>query len=89
VGHKESNAKGKIHSTRSVFIKKLEQSHSNNFTTHLKALEQTEATMSKSSRMQEIVKFRAKINQLETKRTKQKDIPSSQHDMVPSPKLTK
>jgi hypothetical protein len=52
----------------SDFIKKLERSHTNNLTAHLKALEQKEANMLKRNRQQEIVKLGAKINQIETKR---------------------
>jgi hypothetical protein len=38
-------------------------------TAHLKALEQKEANSHKRSRQQEIIKLRAEINQVETKRT--------------------
>jgi hypothetical protein len=38
-------------------------------TAHWKALEQKEANSSKRSRQQEIIKIRAEINQVETKRT--------------------
>jgi hypothetical protein len=38
-------------------------------TAHLKALEQMEANSTKRSRGQEIIKLRAEINQVETKRT--------------------
>jgi hypothetical protein len=56
-----------------AFIKKLEISHTSNLTAHLKALEQKEAnTPKRNSQMQEIVKCRAEINQLETKRTIQR-----------------
>jgi hypothetical protein len=41
-------------------------------TAHLKALEQKEANSPKRSRQQEIIKLRAKINQVETKRTIQR-----------------
>jgi hypothetical protein len=40
--------------------------------THLEALEQKEANSPKRSRWQEIIKLRAEINQLETKRTIQR-----------------
>ena len=40
--------------------------------THLKALEQKEANSPRRSRRQEIIKFRADINQVETKRTIQR-----------------
>jgi hypothetical protein len=41
-------------------------------TAHLKALKQKEANSPKRSRMQEIIKLRAEINQVETKRTIQR-----------------
>jgi hypothetical protein len=40
--------------------------------THLKALEKKEANSPKRSRRQEIIKLRAEINQVETKRTIQR-----------------
>jgi hypothetical protein len=41
-------------------------------TAHLKALEQKEANSPKRSGQQEIIKLRAEINQIETKRTIQR-----------------
>jgi hypothetical protein len=41
-------------------------------TAHLKALEQKEANLPKSSRQQEIIKLRAEFNQVEKKRTIQR-----------------
>ena len=52
-----------------VLVKKLERSYTNNLRTHLRVLEQKEATSAKRSRQQKIIKLRAKINQIETKRT--------------------
>jgi DNA repair exonuclease SbcCD ATPase subunit len=52
--------------------KKLEKAYTSSFKTHLKALEQKEANTSKRSRQQEILKLRAEINQIETKRTIQR-----------------
>ena len=52
--------------------KKLERAHTSSLTTHLKALEQKEANSPKRSRWQEIIKLRAEINQVETKRTIQR-----------------
>jgi hypothetical protein len=40
-------------------------------TAHLKALEQKEAHLPKRSKWQEIIKLRAEINQVETKRINQ------------------
>jgi hypothetical protein len=55
-----------------AFIKKLERSCTSNLTEHLKALEQKEANTPKRSRQQKIIKLRAEINQVETKRTIQR-----------------
>ena len=52
--------------------KKLERAYTSSLTTHLKALEQKEANSPKRSRWQEIIKLRAEINQVETKRTIQR-----------------
>ena len=49
--------------------KKLEKAYSSSLTAHLKALEQKEANTPKRSRQQEIIKLRAEIHQIETKRT--------------------
>jgi tRNA uridine 5-carbamoylmethylation protein Kti12 len=47
--------------------KKLERPHICSLTLHLKALEQKEANSLKRSRLQEIIKLRGKINQVETR----------------------
>jgi hypothetical protein len=52
--------------------KKLERAYTSSLLKHLKALEQKKANPPKRSRKQEIIKFRAKINQVETKRTIQR-----------------
>jgi hypothetical protein len=52
--------------------KKLERAHSSSLTTHLKALEQRETHSPKRSRLQEIIKFRGKINKVERRRTIQR-----------------
>jgi hypothetical protein len=56
----------------SVSKKKLEKSHTSSLTTHLIALEQKEANSPKRSRLQEIIKFRGEINQVDTRRTIQR-----------------
>jgi hypothetical protein len=48
--------------------KKLEVACTSSLTAHLKALEQKEANTPKRSRWQEIIKLRAEINQIETKK---------------------
>jgi hypothetical protein len=52
--------------------KKLEKAYTSSLTAHLKALEQKEASTPKRRRQQEIIKLRAEINQIETKRTIQR-----------------
>jgi hypothetical protein len=52
--------------------KKLERAHSSSLTTHLKGQEQKEANSPKRSRLQEIIKLRAEINQVERRRTIQR-----------------
>jgi hypothetical protein len=49
--------------------KKLERAYTSSLTAHLKALEQKEANSPKKSRLQEIIKLRGEIDQVETKRT--------------------
>ena len=51
---------------------KLERAHISSLTTRLKALELKEAYSTKRSGQQEIIKLRAKINKVETKRTIQR-----------------
>jgi hypothetical protein len=52
--------------------KKLGRTYTSSLTAHLRALEQTEANTVKRSRGQEIIKLRAEINQVETRRTIQR-----------------
>ena len=56
----------------SALVKKLERSYTNNLTEHLRALQQKEPNTPKRSIRQELVKLRAQINQIETKKTIQK-----------------
>ena len=53
--------------------KKRERAHISNLTAQLKAVEQKEADIPKKSRRQEIIKIRAEIDQIETKRTIEKN----------------
>ena len=55
-----------------VSNRKLERAYSNILIAHLKALELKGAKIPKRSRRQEIIKLRAKINQVDTKRTIQR-----------------
>ena len=52
--------------------KKLERAYITSLTAHLEALELKEANSPKRSRLQEIIKLRGEINQVETKRTIQR-----------------
>jgi hypothetical protein len=52
--------------------KKMERAYTSSLTAHLKALEQKEPNTPKRSRWQEVIKVRAEINQVETKRTIQR-----------------
>jgi hypothetical protein len=51
---------------------KLERTHSSSLLANLKALEQEETNSPKRNRLQEIIKLRGEINQIETKRTIQR-----------------
>jgi hypothetical protein len=57
------------HIPLSASKKKLERTYLCSLTAHLEALEQKEVNSPKRSRWQEIIKFRAEISQVETKRT--------------------
>ena len=52
-----------------AYLKKQEKSQINNLTLHLKKLEKEEQTKPKVSRRKEILKIRAEINEIETKKT--------------------
>ena len=52
-----------------AYLKKQENSQINNLTIHLKELEKEEQTNPKLSRKKEIIKIRAEINEIETKKT--------------------
>jgi thiamine biosynthesis lipoprotein ApbE len=50
--------------------KKLDRGYNSSLTVYLKALEQKEANSPKRNRQQEIIKYRAEINQVENNYTK-------------------
>ena len=52
-----------------AYLKKQEKSQTNNLTLHLKELEKEEQTKPKLSRSKEVIKIRAEINEIETKKT--------------------
>ena len=70
MGHNESSAKRKTH--RSECHEKETRENIYYLTAHLKALEQKEENTSKWNQWQEIIKLRAEINLVETKRTIQR-----------------
>ena len=55
-----------------AYLSKQEKSQINNLTLHLKELEKEEQTKPKVSRRKEIIKIRAEINEIETKKTIEK-----------------
>ena len=57
-----------------AYLRRQEKSQINNLTWHLKELEKEEQTKPKVSRRKEIIKIRAEINEIETKKTKQRSI---------------
>ena len=57
-----------------AYLKKQEKSQINNLTLHLKELEKEEQTNPKVSRRKEIIKIRAEISEIETKKTMQRSI---------------
>ena len=70
MGHK-AVLRGKLIAL-SASKKKLEQAYTSSLTAYLKALKQKESNSPKRSKQQEIIKLRAEINQVETKRTIQR-----------------
>ena len=63
----EHGAKGQFTAVN-VLIKKIKRFHKSNFKAHLKELEQKEANIPTRSRIQKIIKLKAKINKTVTKR---------------------
>ena len=55
-----------------AYLKKQEKSQINNLTLYLKELENKERMNTKISRRKEIIKIRAEINEIETKKTTEK-----------------
>ena len=70
--HNEGSPKRKTHSPECLQKEIIERVYTSSLTAHLEALELKEANSPKRSRQQEIIKFRAEINQVETKRNIQR-----------------
>ena len=66
MGYNKSSSKREVYSNT---ILPQEKSQINNLTLHLKELEKEEQTKPKVSRRKEIIKIRAEINEVETKKT--------------------
>jgi hypothetical protein len=58
----------------SAYIKKTERSQINDLMIHLKLLEKQEQANPKTNRRREIIKIRAEINEIETKKKKYKEL---------------
>ena len=71
MGHNESRVRGKLIAL-CASQKKVERAYTSSLTAHLKALEQKEPNKPRRRRRQDIIKLRAEINQVETKRTTQR-----------------
>jgi hypothetical protein len=56
----------------SAYIKKIERSQTNDLMIHLKLLEKQEQANPKTNRRRELIKIRAEINKIETKKTIQR-----------------
>ena len=68
MGCSKSSLRGKFIPIQS-YLKKQEKSQINNLTLQLKELEKEEQTKPKVSRRTEIIKIKAEINEIETKKT--------------------
>ena len=68
MGCSKSSSKREVYSN-TILPQKQEKSQINNLTLHLKELEKEEQTKPKGSRRKEIIKIRAEINEIETKKT--------------------
>ena len=65
----KSSSKREVYIAIQFYLKKQEKSQINNLTLHLKELEKEEQTKPKVSRRKEIIKIRAEIYEIETKKT--------------------
>ena len=68
MGHNKGSPERKIYRD-TAFLKKQERSQIHNPTLHLKELEKEQQRKPKPRRRREIIKIRAEINEIETKRT--------------------
>ena len=68
MGCSKSSFKREVYSY-TAYLKKQEKSQINNLTLHLKELDKEEQTKPKICRRKQIIKSRAEINEIETKKT--------------------
>jgi hypothetical protein len=68
MGHIKGSPKRKVYSHWSAYIKKTERSQFNDLILQLNLLEKQEQTNTKTSRRKEIIKIRAEINEIGTKK---------------------
>ena len=67
MGRSKSNSRGKLRVIQ-AYLRKQEKSQINSITIHLKELEKEEQTKPKVKRRKEIIKFRAEMKEIETKK---------------------
>ena len=61
---------GRVFIAIQAYLKKTERSQINDLILHLKEIEEQKQTMPTASRRKEIIKIRAELNYIDTKRTK-------------------
>ena len=71
MGCSKSSSKKEVYTIQS-YLRKQEKSQINNLDLHLKQLEKEEQTKPKVRRKKEIIKSKAEINEIETKKTIEK-----------------
>ena len=71
MGCSKSSSKKEVYTIQS-YLRKQEKSQINNLDLHLKQLEKEEQTKPKVRRKKEIIKIKAEINEIETKKTIEK-----------------
>jgi hypothetical protein len=71
MGHTKAVLRGKF-IAMSAYIKRTERCQINDLMIHLKLLEKQEQANPKTSRRRKIIKIRAEINEMETKKTTQR-----------------
>ena len=71
MGCSKSSSKKEVYTIQS-YLRKQEKSQINNLDLHLKELEKEEQTKPKVRRKKEIIKIKAEINEIETKKTIEK-----------------